>query len=147
MGLDIMVKKIGGDQKPILEFTASVDAATFLKSKIQEIKGTANIAEDGKSFQMGNDDTGHLSGKKGAFGGWKINGESRDVSDVEFKHPKADVKVVVEATAVELAVMFADTKSMASAISQAHGLKPDQIDEATIHTADSSYDVLDDAPG
>ena len=142
-----MVKKIGGDKRPVLEFTASVDAATFLKSKVQEMKGTANVAEDGKSFQMGNDDTGHLTGRKGTFGSWKINGESRGASDIEFKHPKADVKVVVEATAVEMAVMFADTNNMASAIAQAHGLKPDQIDEATIHTADGSYDVLDNAPG
>lgn len=142
-----MVKKIGGDKRPVLEFTASVDAATFLKSKVQEMKGTANVAEDGKSFQMGNDDTGHLTGKRVTFGSWKINGESRGASDIEFKHPKADVKVVVEATAVEMAVMFADTNNMASAIAQAHGLKPDQIDEATIHTADGSYDVLDNAPG
>lgn len=142
-----MAKKIGGDKRPVLEFTASVDAETFLKTKVQEMKGTADIAEDGKSFQMGNDDTGHLTGKKGTFGSWKINGESRGASDIAFKHPRADVEIVVAATAVELAVMFADTNNMASAIAQAHGLKPDQIDEATIHTSSTSYDVLDNEPG
>ena len=134
-------------ESPVLEFTVEARGDTLLAGAISQIRDTVERGRNGKSFRMGDDRLGHLEGKKGAMGGWTVTGDSRIVKGVRLTHERADMNVVINAAAKQLALMFADVNNQGAAIKRAFLAKSGTITEATMECGGRSFDVLDNAPG